>query len=48
VLEYHPQANLIVKINSLEEKEQLADLAINSFVHTQHETAMLLVKHSQA
>ncbi len=47
VLEYHPQANLIVKINSLDDKEELSDLAISSFVHAQHETAMLLVKQSQ-
>ncbi|WP_025564377.1 cation:proton antiporter [Psychromonas sp. SP041] len=47
VLKYHPQANLVVKINTLDEKEQLADLAIHSFVHAQHETAMLLVQHSQ-
>jgi len=47
VLEYYPQANLVVKINTLDEKEQLAELAINSFVHAQHETAMLLVQHSQ-
>lgn len=47
VLKYYPQANLVVKINSLDEKELLADLSINSFVHAQHETAMLLVQHSQ-
>ena len=47
VLEYHPQANMIVKINSLDDKEELSDLAISSFVHAQHETAMLLVKQSQ-
>lgn len=47
VLQYHPQANLVVKINTLDEKEQLSDLAIHSFVHAQHETAMLLVQHSQ-
>jgi len=47
VLEYHSQANLIVKINSLDDKEELSDLAISSFVHAQHETAILLVKQSQ-
>ena len=47
VLDYHPQANLIVKINSIDDKEELSDLAISSFVHAQHETAMLLVKQSQ-
>ena len=47
VLDYHPQANLVVKINTLTEKNALSDLAINSFVHAQHETALLLVKHSE-
>lgn len=46
VLSYYPQANLIVKINTLEEKQALADLHINAFVHAQHETALLLVKES--
>ncbi len=46
VLNYYPNANLIVKINTLEEKSSLADLKINSFVHAQHETAVLLVKQS--
>ncbi|MCG6201667.1 cation:proton antiporter [Psychromonas antarctica] len=44
VLSYYPEANLIVKINTLEEKQALADLAIRNFVHAQHETALLLVK----
>lgn len=44
VLNYFPDANLIVKINTHEEKHELADLAINSFVHGQYETAVLLVK----
>ena len=47
VLQYHPQANLAVKINTLTEKNELSDIAINSFVHAQHETAMLLVKNSE-
>ena len=47
VLKYHPQANLVVKINNLDEKNELSDLAINSFVHAQHETAMLLVRNSE-
>ncbi|WP_440875831.1 cation:proton antiporter domain-containing protein [Thalassotalea sp. PLHSN55] len=38
--------NLIVKINTLVEKDSLADLAIGSFVHAEHETANLLVKES--
>ena len=44
LLEYYPQANLLVKINSLEEKKSLSDLEIQSFVHAQYETAMLLVE----
>ncbi|TEW55315.1 potassium transporter [Psychromonas sp. RZ22] len=47
VLEYYPQANLIVKVNTLEEKEVLSDLAISSFVHAQYETASLLVKQCE-
>jgi monovalent cation:H+ antiporter-2, CPA2 family len=46
VLDYYPEANLIVKISSHDEKETLADLHINNFVHAQHETAVLLVKKS--
>ncbi|WP_416307238.1 cation:proton antiporter [Neptunicella sp. SCSIO 80796] len=48
VLDYYPQANLVVKINSLEEKKALDGIAINSFVHAQHEAAVLLVKKSLA
>lgn len=47
VLEYHPKANLIVKVNTLDEKKSLSDLEINYYVHAQHETAMLLVKQSE-
>jgi CPA2 family monovalent cation:H+ antiporter-2 len=47
VLAYHPQANLIVKVNTSDEKRELSDLAINSYVHAQHETALLLVKQSE-
>jgi CPA2 family monovalent cation:H+ antiporter-2 len=46
VLDYHPQANLVVKINTLDEKAALSDLAIGAFVHAQQETAMLLVKNA--
>ena len=46
VLNYYPEANLVVRINTLEEKNALTDLSINSFVHAQHETAVLLVKKS--
>ena len=46
VLDYYPEANLIVKVNTLEEKNALTDININSFVHAEHETAVLLVKQS--
>jgi len=46
ILSYYPQANLVVKINNHEEKLALANLAINSFVHGEHEAAKLLVKQS--
>ncbi|MGB5445245.1 MAG: cation:proton antiporter [Psychromonas sp.] len=46
ILNYHPEANLIVKVNTLSEKTSLEELSINSFVHAQHETALLLVKKS--
>tara|TARA_R110001592_G_scaffold10029_2_gene52360 strand:- start:130 stop:1146 length:1017 start_codon:yes stop_codon:yes gene_type:complete len=46
VLDYYPEANLIVKVSTLEEKAALADIKISSFVHAQHETAVLLVKQS--
>ncbi len=48
VLDYYPDANLIVKVNTLEEKAAMSDIKINSFVHAQHETAMLLVKQSMS
>lgn len=46
VLDYYPEANLLVKVNTLEDKQALADLSIKSFVHGQYETARLLVKRS--
>ena len=46
VLDYYPDANLVVKVNTLEEKAALADINIRSFVHAQQETADLLVKQS--
>ena len=46
VLAYYANANLIVKVNTLEEKKALANIKINSFVHAQYETALLLVKQS--
>jgi CPA2 family monovalent cation:H+ antiporter-2 len=47
VLEYYPAANLVVNINREEEKEALQTLSISSFVHAQHEAALLLVKQAQ-
>ena len=46
VLEYYPNANLVVKVNTLEEKKALAGINIKSFVHGEQETAALLVKQS--
>ncbi|MCW9048210.1 MAG: cation:proton antiporter [Gammaproteobacteria bacterium] len=46
VLDYSADANLVVTVNTLEEKNDLSHLAIKSFVHAQHETAVLLVKQS--
>lgn len=46
VLDYYPEAKLIVKINSREEQQSLSHLAIHSFVHAQHEAALLIVKKS--
>jgi CPA2 family monovalent cation:H+ antiporter-2 len=46
VLDYYPKANLVVKVNTLEEKTALAELKINTFVHAEYETAVLLVKQS--
>jgi CPA2 family monovalent cation:H+ antiporter-2 len=47
VLEYHPDANLVVKVSTIEERRELSGLKIKSFVHAQQETAKLLVKQSQ-
>ena len=46
VLDYCPNANLVVKVDTSEEKQALSELSIRSFVHAQHETASLLVKQS--
>jgi CPA2 family monovalent cation:H+ antiporter-2 len=48
LLSYYPNAKLVVKVNSLEEKRALGDLDIRCFVHAQHETAVLLVKQSMS
>jgi len=46
VLDFYPDANLVVKVSTRDEKNALSGLAIKSFVHAQHETAMLLGKQS--
>jgi CPA2 family monovalent cation:H+ antiporter-2 len=46
VLNYYPEANLVVKVNSLEEKKTFSDIKIKHFVNAQQETAELLVKQS--
>jgi CPA2 family monovalent cation:H+ antiporter-2 len=48
VLDFHPEAKVIVKINSVEEKKALQGMGICAFVHAEHETARLLVKKSIA
>jgi CPA2 family monovalent cation:H+ antiporter-2 len=47
VIDYYPKANLIVKVNTLDEKNALSGIGIKSFVHAQYETAMLMVKNSE-
>lgn len=46
VLSYHSNANLIVKVDTHEEKRSLERLGITNFVHPQRETAELLVLKS--
>ena len=46
VLSYYPDANLIVKIDTVEEKNSLENIGIKSFVYPQRETAELLVEKS--
>jgi CPA2 family monovalent cation:H+ antiporter-2 len=46
VLDYYPQAKLIVKVNSRAEQSALSGLNIQSFVHARHEAALLLVKRA--
>lgn len=46
VLAYNPHAHIVVKIDSLNEKKELKDLNIKSFVHAQHEVSNLLVDAS--
>jgi CPA2 family monovalent cation:H+ antiporter-2 len=46
VLSFHPEANLIVKIDSIDERKELKDLNIKTFVHAQQEVGQLLVEKS--
>ena len=46
VLKFHAQANIILKIESLEEKSQLKDLNIKKFVHAHFEVGRLLVQEA--
>jgi monovalent cation:H+ antiporter-2, CPA2 family len=48
VLDYYPDAKLVVKVNSRDEKIALSGLNIQSFVHARHQAALLLVKKSLA
>ena len=46
VLNFKHDANLIVKIDSLTEKKELKDLNIKHYVHSQMETANLMIEKS--
>jgi monovalent cation:H+ antiporter-2, CPA2 family len=46
VLAFHKEAKLIVKIDSIDERKELKDLNIKTFVHAQQEVGQLLVKES--
>jgi CPA2 family monovalent cation:H+ antiporter-2 len=48
IVNYYPEANLVVKVNTLEEKKALSGINIKHFVNAQQETAELLVKQSLA
>jgi len=43
VLNFAPESNIILKIESTDEKAQLKDLSIKKFVHTHYEVGRLLV-----
>ena len=43
VLKFHKDANILLKIESLDEKSQLKDLNIKKFVHAHFEVGRLLV-----
>ena len=46
ILEYNSAIPVIIRVNSIDEKNQLDDLPIRTFVHAQEEIATLLVKGS--
>lgn len=46
IFKYKKDANVIVKIDTLTEKQQLEDLPINSYVHAHNKIASLLVNSS--
>ena len=48
VLDHYPEANILVKINTVEEKDILESLGVKSFVHAEREIAELLVQKSIA
>jgi CPA2 family monovalent cation:H+ antiporter-2 len=47
VLKFDPKANLIVKVDTTQEKKLLKDLHINHFVHAHQQTAKLIVEVSK-
>jgi len=47
VLDFYPEAHIIVKIDSVGEKKHLKDLHIIDFVDTHHEVSHLLVNHAK-
>ena len=46
VLNFHKEANILLKIESLDEKAQLKDLDIKKFVHAHFEVGRLLVEEA--
>jgi CPA2 family monovalent cation:H+ antiporter-2 len=47
VLNFNKEANIILKIDSTDEKKSLKDLHIKTFIHAQHEVAKLLVSEAK-
>ena len=46
ILKYYPEANIILKYESMEEKHLLMDLNIKKFVHAHAEVGRLLVEEA--